>query len=526
MGSPSQGLTSPGHFGRMPDNPEIWKAVAMADHFEKIQKLPDPIPGVPNFRRVPGYKVYCCGQPTAAALETTLNKVCGEIYPKDKKIIWFNMRQEPTVYINGEPVCARPPNKIGEYAELGNVTSKQLEEDEAEFVRVCEGQMKANDNKVKVVDVNKQEKEVEVKTIVTLQESIAALLEKFPGLVHIRVPICNSASPNEVDFDTITAAMVGSSINTPVILNDQVGLSRATTGSVAACLFKEFQINASFEGLVETVPGMDLNLLKMDRYAMDMKKDALFRGEFEVIKELVSILPDGEAAKRECDKVIDKNGPAKTGGTGIKQLRENIAESKLSYEIMDDAAQVFLKSKIMDNIHKYFYMIAFTGYIREMAAMAISTATDEDKAKHGLAGGKISTPGDQLKLAKTFVAWMEEHGNLRTIVEEGKGKLQWERDIPASALSNLESLASSDFKANLGKIIHDIYQTAHTMFSDMPQGDHKKRAKYRFASKTLMRILPTSLKSEVEGLIEKKAITLDLYEILGQCTWGQKAAEK
>jgi len=508
----------------MPDNPEIWKAVAMADHFEKIQKLPDPIPGVPNFRRVPGYKVYLCGQPTAPALETTLNKVCGEIYPKDKKIIWFNMRQEPTVYINGEPVCARPPNKIGEYAELGNVTSKQLEEDEAEFVRVCEGQMKANDNKVKVLDVNKQEKEIEVKTIVTLQESIAALLEKFPGLVHIRVPICNSASPNEVDFDTITAAMVGSSINTPIILNDQVGLSRATTGSVAACLFKEFQINASFEGLVETVPGMNLDLLKMDRYAMDMKKDALFRGEFEVIKELVSILPDGEAAKRECDKVIDKNGPAKSGGTGIKQLRENIAESKLSYEIMDDAAQVFLKSKIMDNIHKYFYMIAFTGYIREMAALAISTATDEDKAKHGLTGGKISTPGDQLKLAKPFVAWMEEHAKLRTIVDEGKGKLQWERDIPASALSNLESLASSDFKANLGKIIHDIYQTAHTMFSDMPQGDHKKRAKYRFASKTLMRILPSSLKSEVEGLIEKKAITLDLYEILGQCTWGQKAA--
>ena len=36
----------------------------MADHFEKIQKLPEKIDGVPNFRRVPGYKVYCCGQPT------------------------------------------------------------------------------------------------------------------------------------------------------------------------------------------------------------------------------------------------------------------------------------------------------------------------------------------------------------------------------------------------------------------------------------------------------------------------------
>jgi len=76
-----------------------------------------------------------------------------------------------------------------------------------------------------------------------------------------------------------------------------------------------------------------------------------------------------------------------------------------------------------------------------------------------------------------------------------------------------------------GQIIHDIYQTAHTMFSDMPQGDHKKRAKYRFASKTLMRILPADLKGEVEGLIDKQSITLDLYDILGQCTWGQKKGQ-
>ena len=40
------------------ENPEIWKAIAMADHFEKIQKLPDKVEGVPNFRRVPGYKVH------------------------------------------------------------------------------------------------------------------------------------------------------------------------------------------------------------------------------------------------------------------------------------------------------------------------------------------------------------------------------------------------------------------------------------------------------------------------------------
>merc|ERR1711920_505446 len=197
-----------------------------------------------------------------------------------------------------------------------------------------------------------------------------AAKEKFPGLKHVRVPVCNSAAPNEVDFDTICQALVGSNINTPVIVNDQVGLSRATTGCVIACLFKEFQINASFEGLVETVPGVNLDLLKMDKYTMDPAKDPLFRGEFPVVLALLEKLKGGKEAKNECDKVIDKNGTPKTGGNGIKQLRENIAESKLSYEIMDDAAQAFLKVKIMDNIHKYYYLIAFTAYMREMAEAA------------------------------------------------------------------------------------------------------------------------------------------------------------
>merc|ERR1712197_133329 len=218
-------------------------------------------------------------------------------------------RQEPSIYVNGAPYCARPANKIGEYAELGAVKSEMLAKDEPEFMKVCDSRAKENGGKLKAIDVSKKESEEDV---------MEAAKEKFPGLTYIRVPVCNSAAPNEVDFDTICQALVGSNINTPVIVNDQVGLSRATTGCTISCLFKEFQINASFEGLVETVPGVNLDLLKMDRYKMDHSKDPLFRGEFEVIKELVSFLKDGSAAKNECDKVIDKNGTPKTGGTGIK----------------------------------------------------------------------------------------------------------------------------------------------------------------------------------------------------------------
>merc|ERR1711988_51655 len=232
---------------------------------------------------------------------------------------------------------------------------------------------------------------------------------------------------------------------------------------------------------VETVPGVNLDLLKMDRYTMDAAKDPLFRGEFEVVKELVATLKDGVAAQERSPK---------TGGTGIKQLRENIAESKLSYEIMDDAAQAFLKTKIMDNIHKYFYLIVFTAYMRQAADLARESCPEEKKKDLTLSGGRCAIPGNELKLPKSFAAFCEENKTVRDMIEIGKGNLQWERDIPPAALSNLENLAKTDFKSNLGQIIHDIYQTAHLMFNDMPQGDHKKRAKYRFASKTLMRILP------------------------------------
>ena len=499
---------------------DMANAACMADGFENIQKLPDALPGCPNFRRVPGFKVYCCGQPTIAGFEAALNKVCGDKYPKDGPIIWLNMRQEPDVYVNGDPICARPPNKIGEYAELGNITRDITKANEVEFMKQCEMRKNENGGKLKAQDINKKPLEIEVKELKSLSQVIEGLKEKFPGLVHWRVPVCNSASPLETDFDIIVKTLMGTTINTPVIVNDQVGLSRATTGCVVACLFKEFQISASFEGLVETVAGVNAALLKTDRYVMDPAKDTLFRGEFEVVKELVKTMKDGEGAKKFADKIIDLNGTKKTGGTGIKQLRENIAESKLSYEIMDDQAQAFLKTKIMDNIQKYFYLIVFAGYMREQGAAAREAIEADKKADVTLpASGKCSIPATDLKISRSFVEFMEENASLRTLIDTGKGNLQWERDIPPEALANLEGLAAKDFQGNLGKIIHDIYQTAHVMFGDMPQGDHKKRAKYRFASKTIMRILPPAKKTEVEGLIAANSMTMDLYEILGKCTW-------
>merc|ERR1712061_186433 len=168
MGSQGGGSVSQSRWLRMPENPEIWKAAAMACSFDKIQKLPEPLAGAPNFHRIPGYKGYCTGQPTAAGFKNILEKVTGTIYPKDGPIIWLNLRQGPNVYVNGDPICARPANKIGEYAELGNVTRDSVKADELEFQKVVEGRAKENDGEEGPL-------EVEVKDLKTLSEVIEGL---------------------------------------------------------------------------------------------------------------------------------------------------------------------------------------------------------------------------------------------------------------------------------------------------------------------------------------------------------------
>ena len=488
---------------------------AMADMFEGMQELPEPLTGVPNFRRIPSYKVYCCGQPTVDGFIAALEKACGDGYPREGKIIWINTRQEPCVYVNGSPICARAPDKICKNAEGGNVTAAGVTRDSKDFLKLCTRRADDNEGKLSYQDVFGKTYEVEVKDLKTLDEVIGEVKKTFPGLVHLWVPM-PMHSMKEPDFDAFIDGLVGSGFNTPVIISDQVGDARATTGAVISCIFKEFQLVAEYDGLIESIPGVDLSILDMDKYAVDMTKDPMLRGEFNAIKNLLKKLKGAEYAKKECDKIIDENGLKETGGTGMVQLREEMGQNKSKYELVDDAEQAILKSKIIDNIQKYFYLIVFTKYMNEEIDLAKDLS---DKADNLLTSGKHSIPAEELKTTRTFTTFMNHHDELRDIIEVGKGDLKWERDIPEDARKELETLATENFDEHLANIISKIFEIAHTLFADLPAGPAKKRATYSFASKTLLKLLPDRQRAEVDMLISKKRMALDLYDILGHCTW-------
>ena len=202
------------------------------------------------------------------------------------------------------------------------------------------------------------------------------------------VPGCPSFRKLGSDFDVMVKTFVGTAIDTTVIVNDQVGLYRATAGCVVACLFKEFQISAAFESLIETVSGINASLQKTDKNVMDPEEqvqdpeeDTPFRGKFEVVQKLLTNLNNGVGSKDNAEEIIDLNGTPEAGDTGIKQLKKNTAESNLSYGIMDGAAHTFLETKIMDKIQTSLYAIIFAGYISDHAVCA-RKATESQQYLH------------------------------------------------------------------------------------------------------------------------------------------------
>merc|ERR1719445_2931596 len=145
----------------------------------------------------------------------------------------------------------------------------------------------------------------------------------------------------------------------------------------------------------------------------------MMAGEFEVILELTEKYKEAgnqaKIAKAQVDKLIDLAAqPPK--GTGVQNIRECIIESKMTFDVSADEWQAYLKEKIMSNIERYFYLIVFAMYIREV----------------GPAG-----------FPKTFKQWMDDNGHLREMIAEGRGKLEWERKIPDEKLGDLKDLLNT-----------------------------------------------------------------------------------
>ena len=61
---------------------------------------------------------------------------------------------------------------------------------------------------------------------------------------------------------------------------------------------------------------------------------------------------------------------------------------------------------------------------------------------------------------------MEEHSDLRMMIEEGKDKLEWYRQVDPAKLNTLKDLINDpNYKENMATLIRTIYEFAFLTYS-------------------------------------------------------------
>ena len=72
---------------------------------------------------MPGFPVFGTGQPTLSGFDKVLEPILKK-YGDEKIIYWANLRQEPVVYVNGNPYTARDPARFFYYILVSNSYDK------------------------------------------------------------------------------------------------------------------------------------------------------------------------------------------------------------------------------------------------------------------------------------------------------------------------------------------------------------------------------------------------------------------
>merc|ERR1719210_806925 len=432
-------------------------------------------------------------------------------YGDEKVFYWANLRQEPVVYVNDKPYSARDPKALHQHIMISN--PEEVNKMEAEFIE--EIQKRGADFKY-FQDVfgdipddrsaKLEEKTEKLEKATTLSNIFGALKEKVSKVEALRIPFAQDKAPEEQVFDQILAILKNTSASTPIVFNCQAGISRTTTAMVIASLIKEFQLASELNHMKGIVPDDILEALKKKKLGLPgidteapEKKNAMMAGNFEVTLELLEKYGEpAKIAKAQVDKLVDLAAPPPKG-TGVRNIRECIIQDKMLFDVSADEWQAFLKEKIMNNIERYFYLIVFAMYVREVGPKEYNM---------------------------TFKQYMDEHAELRTMIEEGRSKLEWERKIPDEKLMDLKAMLDSpDSKTNLPKVIKRIYELAWEQFSDLPRGTQKNRSMHKLASKTMIEILPQKLMGFIEKKCGSLASTPDFFDVIGQVSWFEEESK-
>ncbi|WIA11258.1 hypothetical protein OEZ85_011384 [Tetradesmus obliquus] len=228
----------------------------------KSSRLPQVLPGAGNFRRAAGPPVYGVAMCTLGGIRNVLAAVAQQQQAAGgpKAVMWFNMREEPMVYINGLPFVLReqqrPMKNLQEYA---GIDAGRLERMEARLKDDVLAEADHHSGRILVAResaaapgslpsehavhysgtgevVDMWEPVDGPDAVQTPAEVYAALAGEGLGVHYLRVPVTDGKAPSAGDIDAIMRQVAHVGYDHPMVFNCQMGAGRTTTGTVIGAL--------------------------------------------------------------------------------------------------------------------------------------------------------------------------------------------------------------------------------------------------------------------------------------------------
>ncbi|XP_075999749.1 paladin isoform X2 [Genypterus blacodes] len=299
---------------------------------------------VANFRRVPKMPVYGMSQPTSEATGAVLAHLMDE-KRKHSHVLWVNLQEEVVLEGNGQFFTPREPSCLDQHIPIPSTDTQIIEKLELSL----KGEILRAQKWLEVTV--EQEKQMKMfKSCLSVQEIFNQHKSSHQGLVYKRIPLPDCNAPREEDFDKLMEAMKSSlaeDSHSAFVFNCSNGKARTTTAMVISVLtlwhfngFPEF-------GDDEIVSVPDAKYTK---------------GEFEVVMQLVRLLPDGHRMKREVDMALDSVSETMT--PMHYHLREIIIctyRQIKSGKTEAECQKLLLRS--LQYLERYIYLILFNTYM-------------------------------------------------------------------------------------------------------------------------------------------------------------------
>ena len=210
---------------------------------EEVERLE----GAHNFRQVSGFPVFGVGQPTEDGVLAVVTKVAASTAEPPEKIVWFNVRKEPVVYINGSPYAPREAAELHKNINPQH-SVEQLDYLEQTFVWLLQNRADDAGGVLKVhkdlafcenpLEREEDVEEVKVEKLSSQQDVLAAV----SSVQAYRLPANEERAPAEYCFDMLVSILKDVPAAMPCVFSDQIGRGRTTNTMVIACLVKEIQI--------------------------------------------------------------------------------------------------------------------------------------------------------------------------------------------------------------------------------------------------------------------------------------------